>query len=286
MKKIRLLLLLIPIVFVTLLTGCVGLHREVQIGANGFSTVLAKVQVSSKMIALSGKSAEDFFAGYQTQSTVLTDSKLVEENINGEKWYSAIYSVTLPTKMLGDMIDASMGDGVQTKVTQTGFIKKTITIEASHIGNVASSFEEYSEQYSSYATLIGSMGISDDFTIITPYKITSTNGIIDGDNNRKVTWNMYDFDVNKTKSKTMTVTYIDYTIIIIIVASIAMILTIIIVIVVTTSITKSIENKKREKIAQKQQQMLAYNEKLFREGKINPIDYQRKKDEIMMQKYF
>ena len=241
MKNTKKLSVTFLIGIMLLLSGCIKMNREVEFKPFGLIYCSMDFKVSEKLITMSGQSSDDFLQGLTQGVNGVMKINSFKETIDGETWYGIGGNCTLPKTMAQDLFSALMGEDVSTTVTQSGFLVKKIQIDISKLPSANNQLDDYSQ----YAAELGRMGITDDFTIKVPYEIISTNGMIDANDDTRVTWDLYDFDMGSTTSKSLTLTYINWTPVIIGLIVLGVVLFIIVPIIIISNVVRAKKKRRR-----------------------------------------
>lgn len=242
MKNIKKLTITLLFGIILLFSGCIQMNRGVEFKANGMIYVTMDVKVAESLISLSGQSSDEFLQGLTQGVNGVMKINSFKETIDGETWYGVGGNGTVPGLMAEDVIAAMMGEDVTTTVTRTGFFVKNIQIDISKNPTANTQTDDYSQ----YIAEFGRMGITDDFVIKVPYEIISTNGMIDGNDDTRVTWDLYDFDMGNTTSKSLTLSYINWTPIIIGLIVVGVILLVIVPIIIILNVIRVKKKRRRE----------------------------------------
>lgn len=221
-------------------SGCVNAYREIEFTKFGFVKGTIDIKAREDYVMTSGKSKDEFVQDLTKHLNSLMNVSSYQANIYGINWYGAGGTVTVPKSKQQVLFEALLTNDVDVTVTESGFFVKDIRVDlknnTSSAGGIEADFEALVTDIAKYD------GVSDDFAIKVPYKIQSTNGIIDSSDPTKATWDLYDFDVKPGSKKTLTITYVNWTPIIIGLIAVGVIL---LIIFPAIFIPKAIRRKKK-----------------------------------------
>lgn len=265
MKKIKKLSIALLFGIILLFSGCIKMNRGVEFKANGMIYFTMDARVSEKLISLSGQNSDEVLQGLTQGVNGVMKVNSFKEKIDGETWYGISGNGTVPKMMAQDVIAAMMGEDVTTTVTQSGFWVKTIQIDISKNPTNNNQTDDYSEYFAEF----GRMGIEDEFVIKVPYEIISTNGMIDGNDDTRVSWDLYDFDLGNTTTKSLTLTYINWTPIVIGLIVIGIILFVIVPVIIIVNVIR-VKKKRRRETEKAQYTQPIYQNNPYNNAYVNP----------------
>lgn len=225
-KRLKLTISLFLILFVLCASGCFRLKREAEFKWNGTIDCAFDFGITEKAMLLSGVSKDELLNDMSKNiGTVMPLTSYKEIARDGETYYGSRGKSTLPSNMADVAIGALIGTEADTRVTRNGFLNKTIYIQIK-----LKSVPVQDDMLKAVQT-VGRYGIEDEFSIKVPYKITSTNGMIDSNDDRRVSWDLYDFDTGKETSKVLTLSYFDWTPVFIILGVVVISTTVVLIVV-------------------------------------------------------
>ena len=239
-KKVYLIVL---IGILLLFTGCAKLTRTIEFKGNGMVTGTVDGRFSEKIISLTGQSKDELFQGITQGVDGIMKTKSYQVTENNETWYGMSGTVTLPKALSDELINAIMGEDISATVTQTGFWIKNIQIDL--VCNKKVSLPD--DSFEKTIADLNRLGISDELIIKVPYEIVATNGLIDGNDNTVVTWDIYDLECGDATTKKLTLSYINWTPFIVISIVIGILFFVVLpIIIIVNSVKASKKRRKKE----------------------------------------
>lgn len=255
-KSKQYVICVLSIICLFLMVGCASIERELDFKPSGLIGLKESCVLQEDLIKLGYNSVDDFYSQFDSQFSAgyylnFKITKLKTKIKDADAYGYSIEGTT--TENIAEYLLSA--NDLNFDIEHTGLFKKNIKITITsnkpqtnnNQNNQSSnqSIDEYFDNLSNQITNSVMNSISDKLVVKVHGKVLSTNGFEDENNPKSITWDLSDIEMGNTRSKELTVSYLNTSLIVTVLLFILLVILLIIsLLIVLMFVIKGIKKHK------------------------------------------